>query len=50
MKGYMPDELFDEEGRLMPELAQLAPEASSEWVPIGTQTAARSSEMPSESV
>jgi xylulose-5-phosphate/fructose-6-phosphate phosphoketolase len=26
LRGYRPDELFDEEGRLMPELAELAPE------------------------
>jgi xylulose-5-phosphate/fructose-6-phosphate phosphoketolase len=26
MKGYKPEELFDEDGRLLPELAELAPE------------------------
>src|SRR5213076_502456 len=26
MRGYQPDELFDDDGRLMPELAKLAPD------------------------
>ena len=41
MHCYRPAELFDADGRLMPELAALAPPASGAWAPIRTPTAAR---------
>jgi xylulose-5-phosphate/fructose-6-phosphate phosphoketolase len=30
MRSYRPEELFDEQGRLVPELAALPPEGASE--------------------
>ena len=39
MLSYKPEELFDENGRLVPEIAALAPEAITEWVLTHTQTA-----------
>ena len=41
MRSYRPEELFDDEGRLVPELAELAPAASGAWAPTRTPTAAR---------
>ena len=38
MKSYRAEELFDENGRLMPELAELAPKATVGWAPILTPT------------
>jgi xylulose-5-phosphate/fructose-6-phosphate phosphoketolase len=40
MRSYKPEELFDEDGRLLPELAALAPRASGGWAPTRTPTAA----------
>ena len=31
LRSYGPQELFDEEGRLIPELAELAPKKKKEW-------------------
>jgi xylulose-5-phosphate/fructose-6-phosphate phosphoketolase len=40
MKSYRPEELFDERGRLRPELAALAPKARGAWAQIRMPTAA----------
>ena len=40
LKSYRPQELFDENGRLMRELAQLAPEGTGGWAPTPMPTAA----------
>jgi len=40
MKSYKADELFDQNGRLRPELAELAPKGDDEWEPIPMPTAA----------
>jgi len=34
MRSYRPQELFDGEGRLRPEIAALAPQVSGAWAPI----------------
>ncbi|GHO48214.1 hypothetical protein KSX_63770 [Ktedonospora formicarum] len=34
MRSYHPEKLFDEQGKLISELAQLAPKASGAWEPI----------------
>ena len=45
MRSYRPEELFDEHGALVPELAALAPErATAGWAPTRTPTAAASCE------
>jgi len=38
-KSYKPEELFDRNGRLMPELAELAPEGERRMGPIPMRTA-----------
>ena len=38
MRSYRPDELFDDGGRLRPELAALAPAGSAAWAPTRTPT------------
>jgi len=40
MKSYKPEELFDETGRLIPELAELAPKGDRRMAPTRTPTAA----------
>ena len=40
LRSYRPEELFDEQGRLKAELADLAPKATGAWAPIRTPTAA----------
>ena len=40
MRSYRPEELFDEDGALIPGLAALAPAASGGWAPTRTPTAA----------
>jgi xylulose-5-phosphate/fructose-6-phosphate phosphoketolase len=40
MKSYRPEELFDDDGRLRPELADLAPTATGGWGRTRTRTAA----------
>ena len=40
MRSYQPEELFDANGRLIPELAALAPRATGAWAPTRTPTAA----------
>jgi len=37
LRSYRPEELFDEQGRLKSELAELAPRANDAWVRIHTQ-------------
>jgi xylulose-5-phosphate/fructose-6-phosphate phosphoketolase len=39
LRSYRPEELFDAQGRLKPELAALAPRASGAWAQIPTPTA-----------
>ncbi len=39
MKSYKPEELFDENGRLVAELAELRRRATGAWAPILTPTA-----------
>ena len=40
MRGYRPEERFDDAGRLVPELAALAPDRrDSGWAPLRTPTA-----------
>ena len=39
MRSYRPEELFDEGGRLIPELPGLAPGATGGWGPTRTPTA-----------
>ena len=39
MKSYKPEELFDENGRLKPELAELAPKGDGGWAQIRTRMA-----------
>ena len=39
MLSYKPEELFDENGRLVPEIAALAPEGNHRMVLTHTQTA-----------
>jgi xylulose-5-phosphate/fructose-6-phosphate phosphoketolase len=40
LKSYKPEELFDAEGRLLPELAELVPLGAAAWALIPTPTAA----------
>ena len=40
LASYRPEELFDADGRLRPELADLAPKGSGGWAPLRTPTAA----------
>ena len=39
MRKYRPEELFDKEGRLIAELAELAPTEIAAWAQIRTSTA-----------
>ncbi len=39
LRSYRPQELFDGQGRLKPELAALAPRGIAAWAPIRTRTA-----------
>lgn len=39
MRSYAPEKLFDENGKLIPELAALAPTGKREWAPCLMQTA-----------
>ena len=39
LRSYRPQELFDETGRLLPELRELARKASVGWAPIRTPMA-----------
>ena len=43
MRSYRPETLFDDNGRLVPELAALAPGATAAWAPTRTPTAGASS-------
>ena len=40
LRSYRPEELFDEQGRLKPELAELAPKGDGAWARIPTPMAA----------
>ena len=40
MRSYRPEELFDDSGKLDPELAELAPTATGAWAQIRTPMAA----------
>ena len=39
MRSYKPEELFDASGRLLPDLAALAPKGNGGWAPTRTPTA-----------